>query len=322
MRLAVGADRDEFKPVETKNFGPGIIDGTVSPIDGTLTDTTGTPNIYVQERSRTVRYLSLQDEWRLGRDWELTAGIRYDDYSDFGDTTNPRLALVWATDYNLTSKLLYGRAFRAPSLTELYFENNPTVVGNPNLVPERIDMVELVFDYRPSFNLETVSTFFAYQADDLIEFVNSTAQNSRNQKGHGLELEADWQASDTIQFKGNFALQYSEDADSGAVIANVPRRQLFVGANWRMAEKWLLYGQVNWVADRARASTDPRPAIDDYTTLDVFLRHQPDDRRWQLGLSVKNAFDADAREPSDGTMPNDYPLEGRSVYLEAAYHIR
>lgn len=322
LRLAVGTDRDELKARETKNFGPGIIDGTVSPIDGTLTDTTGTPNIYVQERSRTVRYLSLQDEWRLGRDWELTAGIRYDDYSDFGDTTNPRLALVWATDYNLTSKLLYGRAFRAPSLTELYFENNPTVVGNPNLVPERIDMVELVFDYRPSFNLETVSTFFAYQADDLIEFVNSTAQNSRNQKGHGLELEADWQASDTIQLKGNFALQYSEDTDSGAVIANAPRRQLFVGANWRMAEKWLLYGQVNWVADRARASTDPRPAIDDYTTLDVFLRHQPDDRRWQLGLSVKNAFDADAREPSDGTMPNDYPLEGRSVYLEAAYHIR
>lgn len=311
LRLAVGVDRDEFNPVETKNFGPGIIDGTVSPIDGTLTDTTGTPNIYVQDRSRTVRYLSLQDEWRLGRDWELTAGIRYDDYSDFGDTTNPRLALVWATDYNLTSKLLYGRAFRAPSLTELYFENNPITIGNPAVQPEKIDMLELVFDYRPSFDLETVSTFFAYQADDLIEFVNGTAQNGRNQKGHGLELEADWQASNTIQFKGNFALQYSEDADSGAVIANAPRRQLFVGANWRMAEKWWLYGQVNWVADRARASTDPRPAIDDYTTLDVFLRHQPDGRRWQLALSVKNAFDADAREPSDGTMPNDYPLEGR-----------
>ncbi|ALP54222.1 hypothetical protein Tel_14335 [Candidatus Tenderia electrophaga] len=322
LRLAVGADHDEFEPVETKNFGPGVIDGSVSPIDGGLSDVTDTPYVFVQNASRTVRYLSLQDEWRVGRDWELTAGIRHDDYSDFGQTTNPRLALVWATDYNLTTKLLYGRAFRAPSLTELYFENNPVTIGNPDLEPETIDMIELVVDYRPSFDVETIFGLYAYEADDLIEFVNGTAQNSHNQKGHGLEFEAEWHASNELQIKGNFALQYSEDANSGAVVPNAPRRQLFVAADWRMIERWSLYGQANWVADRTRASTDPRPAIDDYTTVDLFLRHQPDNRHWQFGLSAKNVFDEDAREPSDGTIPGDYPLEGRSVFLEVVFHIR
>ena len=41
---------------------------------------------------------------RFLNDWELTAGVRYDHYSDFGDTVNPRLALVWSTTRNLTTK--------------------------------------------------------------------------------------------------------------------------------------------------------------------------------------------------------------------------
>jgi len=321
LRLAVGIDRDELKAVETKNFGPGVINGSEGSVDGTLTDLTGTTNIFVQDRSRTVRYLSLQDEWQLARDWELTAGIRYDDYSDFGDTTNPRLALVWATDYNLTSKLLYGRAFRAPSLTELFFENNPVNIGNPNLEPESIDMMELVFDYRPTFDLQTILNLFAYQADDLIEFVDGVAQNNRKQNGHGLELETIWALSDATQLKGNFALQYSDNDSDGSVIKDAPRRQLFIAADQKLMDVWSLYGQANWVSDRARAASDTRPAIDNYTTVDMALRYQPHQQLWQISFSVKNAFDEDAREPSDGTIPDDYPLEGRAVYLEVQYKL-
>jgi outer membrane receptor for ferrienterochelin and colicins len=332
MRVALGVDKDEVKGRESKNFGPGTpAEGLVgvASIDGTLTDVTGTDYIFAQDRSRVVRYLSLQDEWRAGRDWELTAGVRYDSYSDFGDTTNPRLALVWATDYNLTSKLLYGRAFRAPSMTELYFENNPTVIGNPNLEPEQIDMVELAFDYRPTFDLETVLSLYSYRAKRLIEFVNGVAQNNRNQDGHGLELEATWQASNDLKVMGNFALQYSEDADTGDVIANAPRRQLFFATEWHLISAWSLYGQGNWVMDRSRAVGDPRPPIDDYATVDLALHYRPGDRTWDLAVSIKNAFDQDAREssPYDSTapqgalIPDDYPLEGRSFYLQARYHM-
>ncbi len=322
LRLALGVDRDELVAKETKNFGPGVIDGTVSPVNGTLSDVTGTADIFSPDVSRTLHYLSLQDELRLARDWELTAGIRYDDYSDFGSTTNPRLALVWAMDYNLTSKLLYGRAFRAPSVTELYFQNNPVTIGNVNLEPEELDMLELVFDYRPSFDVQTILNIFAYQADKLIELDSSfVAQNNRKQEGHGLEFEATWQAHNDVQLKGNFALQYSEDADSGVVIQNAPRRQLFVATNWRATQAWSVYGQANWVADRARATGDARSAIDDYTTVDISLRNQQQNTPWAFAASIKNAFDEDVREPSDGTIPDDYPLEGRAIYLEASYHL-
>ena len=163
VRLAFGMKYDRVIAKESKNFGPGVLDdmsfgptpGTATPIiPGTLISVTGTDNIFLPNSSRTVRHLSLQDEWQFARDWELTSGIRYDHYSDFGSTTNPRLALVWATRYNLTSKLLYGRAFRTPSFGELYFINNPATIGNEALNPEVLDMVELAFDYRPTYDLE------------------------------------------------------------------------------------------------------------------------------------------------------------------------
>jgi len=57
----------------------------------------------------------------------LTFGIRLDKYSDFGSTKNPRPALVWNMNKELTGKLLYGETFRAPSFGELHFQSNPII---------------------------------------------------------------------------------------------------------------------------------------------------------------------------------------------------
>ena len=146
----------------------------------------------------------MQDEWKFANDWELTAGVRYDHYSDFGDTINPRFALVWQTRYELTTKLLYGRAFRAPSFAETRAINNPANLGNPNLDPETIQTLELAFDYRPADTLQLGLNLFGYQWDNIIRFVpdpgapSRTTQNTGKQMGYGLELEADWRPTRTL----------------------------------------------------------------------------------------------------------------------------
>jgi outer membrane receptor protein involved in Fe transport len=68
----------------------------------------------------------------------------------------PRAALVWAMDYNLTAKLLYGRAFRAPSFVEMYAINNPAALGNPNLKPETTDTWEAAVVWQPSGSTQWV----------------------------------------------------------------------------------------------------------------------------------------------------------------------
>src|SRR5690606_32168414 len=83
-----------------------------------LIDVSDTQCVFLPEDDRENYYFYVQDIWSFLNDWELTIGVRYDDYTDFGSTVNPRLALVWSTSHNLTTKLLYGEAFRAPSFSE------------------------------------------------------------------------------------------------------------------------------------------------------------------------------------------------------------
>ncbi len=320
MRIALGTEHDSVQTRESKNFGPGVIDGSVTPIDGTLTDVTDTANVFMPDKSRTLYYLSLQDEWKFAADWELTGGVRYDNYSDFGSTVNPRLALVWATDYNLTTKLLYGRAFRAPAFNELYFQNNPYLIGNENLDPETIDMLELAFDYRPNFDLETIFNIYTYQIHDLIDFINNEARNAKDQRGYGFEAEANWKLSKTLQILGNVAWQKSENADTNETVAAAPGHQLSVGARWKFKPNWSLNPRFNWVAARKRAASDTREDIKDYTIVDLILRYNIPNNPLEFAAAIRNALDEDAREPSNGPIAGDYPLEGRSVYIEAIYH--
>ena len=111
---------DVFEVTESKNFNPNF-----SPRANGLEDISDTAEIWLPEKQRTSYYLFAQDEWKLARNWLATTGVRYDHFSDFGNTTNPRLALVWATTDKITTKLLYGKAFRAPSFSELFATSNP-----------------------------------------------------------------------------------------------------------------------------------------------------------------------------------------------------
>lgn len=318
VRLAVGYKHDDAKTSETKNYGPGVIDGLVSPIDlSYMQSVTGTSYIYMPNSERSVTYLSLQDGWSFAPDWELTGGVRYDDYSEFGDTVNPRLALVWAMDYNLTGKLLYGRAFRAPSFKELYFKNNSLLNGNAGLAPEKLDMVELAFDYRPTFDLTTFLNLFSYRVDDMIQFVNTVAQNSKDQRGHGAELEVIWNVMERVVLEGGFAWQRSEDANSGAVIADAPARQLTLAARYKPFSSLVLSAKAKREMDRRRAATDSRSPVADYTVVDIAARHTIGFTPWEFAAGIKNLFDTDAREPS--LLTNDLPLEGRSLHVEASY---
>ncbi len=113
VRLGLGMHSAElYKIRETRNMN---IDFT--PIGaGSLSDVIDVSDTwpFIRPHSRQVRYAYAQDEWQLVPDWTLTAGLRHDRYSDFGDTTNPRLALVWDAAYNLTAKFMAGSAFRPP----------------------------------------------------------------------------------------------------------------------------------------------------------------------------------------------------------------
>ncbi len=327
FRLGAGFNYGTLHEVrETKNFGLDPTTGLPLPPGTPLVEVTDTPLVFIREGDRKNYYFFLQDAWAFVEDWELTAGVRFDQYSDFGSTVNPRFALVWQTSHDLTTKLLYGQAFRAPSFAETRNINNPVVLGNPNLDPETMTTVELAFDYQPMGNMRLGLNVFRYWWDDIIRFVSDpgatsrTAQNSGQQTGTGLELEADWKPLDSLRLLGNYAYQKSTDEATDRDAGNAPHHKLYVRSEWEFLPNWRLSPQFNWIIDRERAPGDNRPDISDYSTVDLTIRRKDIVDHWGVALSVRNVFDTNAREPSPGAaIPNDLPLAGRSVYGEIRF---
>lgn len=328
IRIGTGFHRaDLYKIRETKNYTI-LPSGLVAPLGGVVDVTDTAP--FIRPHARNVAYLFLQDEWNFAPDWNLTAGVRYDRYSDFGSTVNPRLALVWQADYNLTVKMLAGRAFRPPSFAEQFNINNPIALGNPGLQPETISTYELAFNYQPTGTLQTNLSLFRYKMADILRFVadpapatTRTAQNSGSQTGYGLEWEVKWDATKNLRISGNYAFQRSTDKLTGQDAGNAPHHHIYARADWRFHPKWTLDTQVNWIADRKRVAGDNRPPVDDYATVDFVLRGKKLWKDWDASLILRNAFDADAREPSPapGLIPDDLPLPGRAWYLHFQHRL-
>lgn len=333
LRLGIGYDDlDLYRTQEFKNFTliqSGPFSGAPVPTPGAELIEFPVAESFMEPQRRTVKYVYAQDEWAFARDWVLTAGLRHDRYSDFGGTTNPRLALVWDVNIDLTAKLLYGRAFRAPSFTEQHSINNPVIRGNPLLEPETIQTLEAALSWQARGDLQFGAGVFRYDMRDIIRTTdagNGTAMfnNVGSQRGHGAELEAVWDASSSLRLAGHYSYQRAVDETTSQDAGYAPHHQLYARADWNFASGWLLGGQLKHVGGRKRAAGDSRADIDDYSTLDVTLRTYRGATPWGFAASVRNLFDADVREPSlaPGTsIPNDLPMAPRTFYLQVSYRL-
>ena len=324
VRWEFGYDQIQLRAHETKNFGPGVIDGSMLVVAGTLTDVTGSPYIFMPRQSRDVWHLSLQDEWKITADLRATIGVRQDHYSDFGSTTNPRLGASYRLSKDVTFKVSAGSAFRAPSFVDLYVSNNPAGVGNPVLQPETIRTVDAGFSAIMPFaeQLQIDVSIFRYDAKRLIEFVAvpvtgvQVAQNVGTRNGQGFEFSGRWQVAKGLSTDFNYSF-VDEENEWGRAQPEVARQTAYLGGHWQPNDKYHAYVGVKWVADRQRAAGDLRRPIPDYYLGSAKLERRFD--HLAISLSVENLFNAAAREPSNGSIADDYPLAGRQWMLETSW---
>jgi len=328
---------DLYKASHFQNFGISPTIKESLPSDGDFVDLSGTPYAFMNEGDRKNVYWFVQDEWKPFDKWTLTAGLRYDDYSDFGETWNPRLALVWQTTDALSFKALYGEAFRAPSFVELYntLSSGGKQASTADFVevnPEKMRSYELGLSYKLHQDIRTSMNIYQFKVVDSIEFVSITpflqiAQNMGQRKGRGLELEAYWRLAKDLTLLGNYAHQQVLD-ENEQLLGGAPRDQVYLRSDWQFLKHWSLNTQLNWVGERDRRYYDSRDPLDAYTSIDVTVRRKDWKQAWDFALSIRNLLNEDRREPTSGlinektgfiSIPNDIPLAERSIYVEARY---
>lgn len=329
-RLSIGLGHEDLHLYRTREYKNFVLSPGLPPLplgDGSVVEVP-IEDSFIKPHRRKIDHLILQDEWNLARDWTLTTGVRHDSYSDVGSTTNPRVALVWDTSLDLTTKLLHGRAFRAPAFLELYSINNPVLRGNPALQPETIQTTELAFSWQARADTLLQFSLFRYGMRDIIAPSGSPQvfQNTGKQNGRGFELEARHDVNHAVSLSGNYAHQHSVDEASGQDAGYAPRHHLYGRADWRWDNGWQGSGQLNHVAGRRRAPGDTREPVRDQTTLDLTVRSPRSASGWAFRASVRNLFDAKLEEPSlyspgdaiPVLVPGDLPMAGRSLFVQVS----
>ena len=114
------------------------------PITGSgITDTT----YFNQNFPFSVFSVYAQDQIKIIKNLNFSAGLRYDHYSVFGQAVSPRLALVYK--YSSSSlKLLYSQAFRIPNIYESFYESYDSHKTNPDIRSEMIHATEIAWSHK------------------------------------------------------------------------------------------------------------------------------------------------------------------------------
>lgn len=110
-----------------------------------------------------------QQELNLGPKFTFTAGVRYDDDSEYGSETSPKFSAVYAASEKTRLRTSFGHGFRAPRFGELFIEIPFFFVGNPNLDPETSDTLTVGFTYFGS-RVNASIDYFDTELDNAIVF--------------------------------------------------------------------------------------------------------------------------------------------------------
>lgn len=282
-------------------------------------------NLEINPKKRTYA-LYLQDEVTLNEQLILNAGIRYDHDSESGNSTNPRLAVIYKAQPETTLKLLYGTAFRGPNAYERYY--NFGYVLNPDLKSENIKTAELAIEHLFREDLRGTASLFSYKIDNLIGLTTLSGggigfQNS-NMEAKGLELEAERVWTDDSRLKGSISWQLAKSSDTGEWLNNSPRRLAKVNYTAPVFGDAARLGlEMQFVGPRLNALNNP---VGGYGIANLTLASQKLAKNLEVSASIYDLFDRRYADPasdehydSNNTYLESIQQDGRSLRLNMTY---
>ena len=186
--LAMAVGLEARKEELTQNMAEGIQSGFITGYGGEIKNVSG-------ERKQWAAFTEFNIP--VVKTLEADVAVRYDHYSDFGSTTNPKYSLRWQPTRTLLVRGSYGTGFLAPSLYQLFTPNiaglsqpgltdpvrcpitndqtfdcnaqfNVLFGGNPNLKPEKSEQTSAGVVFEPIPNVSMSVDWFKINLTDAI----------------------------------------------------------------------------------------------------------------------------------------------------------
>jgi len=274
------------------------------------------------KRSMTALYF--QDLYHYDEHNDLTAGIQYNNYSDFGTTINPRVALVHRFSSDLYTKILYGKAFKPPSFAQS-FDSTPTQSqfrkrGNSNLKPTEISSSEIQLGYH--FSEELISSVNLFQNKIKNEIFFDTTPGieqwrnigERTFQGAEFEFKGAWLGLDFAFI--NYSFQQSTDNKENFGANIHPQNRINTGGSYQLFDKVVANFTLSYFSSPQRANNDDRVRMASKTLVRVAIHAQDFLLTGINGeIIVSNVFNMNGRDETEDSLGilDDIPLEGRNI---------
>lgn len=274
------------------------------------------PLDFDSQRSSQEGGLYVQDEMKVSNSIAVNVGVRHDHYDTFGGSTHPRAALIFTPFERTALKVLYGSAFRAPVVYELYYGSH----ANANLKPESIRTYEVVLEQYAMGNLRLTGSAYVYDISDLVsvETLSNKFENIDEVSAKGLELEIEKRFKNGFEVTYSSTLQESRDNGTDRILTNSPRH--LAKLNFRFPIKGDKLGagaEVEYTSRRLTldGSYAPSFAVANLTFLSRQLAPGLD-----LSASIYNVFDKKYGDPGASQhLQNLIEQDGRSYRLKLTW---
>ena len=244
------------------------------------------------DERRDIHAFFLQKQISWDERFFVTAGMRHDDDSDFGEETTFRLTTAFLLSGSATRfHASYGTGFKAPTFNELFFPN----FGNRDLDAETswgydIGVEQSFLDERATVDI----TFFQNKIDDLITFDTDTflAANIDRADILGIESTLRLLVGDRSEVKVAYTYTDSEDNADGRILPRRARHRGSITAFLTPLEG--LQSAVTLLLVNSRRETDGEK-MDNYERVDLSCSYTISDQIKPF-IRIKNLFDEEYEE--------------------------
>ncbi|TWH49186.1 TonB-dependent siderophore receptor [Sporomusa sp. KB1] len=264
------------------------------------------------------RAFFLENNWRLPKNWSVTAGVRYDDYTLFGDKTTARITANRELNQNTNVFASWGQIFKTPFIADVY--GGGFMVPNLNLKPETGDVITLGMNTRLAAGTELQASVFSSRLNDALDYIMVGTnkyqwQNIAELKRRGLDISLKRRLSPQWQVTAGYS--YVKVEEQGAT-----EREEFNNNEPHGYRLGLQYGQDKWDADfalRGATGRDLRAfTSSDYWVVDLGVKYQINPAT-RLYLKVYNltdeAYELHGSYGDASGFTGLYPMAGRQIVI-------
>ena len=245
------------------------------------------------DREQATTAAFIEDVMVLAPSLSLTAGLRFDAWEG-RDAWSPRVAVLYRPRRGPSWSASAYRAFRAPTLNELYRDfrvGNVVTLANDALGGETVTGFEI-----GARGDHLRATLFWMELDELISNVTLTVtpslitrqrQNVASGRSRGAEIEGEWRFSPSLRASAGYLFAEARFAD-GNRFPQVPRHQATAQLTW--SSRFTTSLQTRWSAMQYDDDLN-RLALASYFVADAFVA-VPIARGLQAIVAAENLTDA------------------------------